>query len=246
MEIPLKGWLIQFIICTTSTVYLLVFALFPSILQNKFGFSVISTGNIMFRTPIIEGISKALGIMFAIKYGKRGFLIMVTSIANTIILQIFSILPSDSHTMVQVLLIFYPIFIGLFMSIVYNSLSLTNNSKTISIAQGLSMSFSNLSFSVIPLIFSAIVNTTNPINYDNGMLFITFVLFLGTLTSIWQYQVDLEGNSTLELRETIKNLTYSIQQTDVENQIDQIETSPNENLIDENKQSQILSKTISK
>ena len=228
-EIPLKGWLIQFIICTTSTVYLLVFALFPAILQNKYGFSVNEVGNIMFRTPMIEGIAKAVGVMFAIRYGKRGFLIMITSIVSTIILLIFSILPAGNHSMVQVLQTIQPIFIGFFFSILTNAQSLTTNTKTISVAQGLSMSFSNFSFSILPPIFSVITGATNG-NYDNGMLFITFVQFVGTLTAIWLYLVDVEGNSSLDLRETLGSFGEgSKAQKDIENV--QEEDSPNRKLV---------------
>lgn len=71
-EISVKSWLLLWIIATTSSVYYVVFAVFPSLLQNKFKFSVIETGNIMFRTPIIEGMAKLLGVALAIKFGKRG------------------------------------------------------------------------------------------------------------------------------------------------------------------------------
>lgn len=81
-EISGKTWLLLLIVFLNSTCYYISYAVLPMVLQEKFGFDVLETGNIMFRIPLIEAISKVVGILLAIKYGKRGYIIMVASTAT--------------------------------------------------------------------------------------------------------------------------------------------------------------------
>jgi len=78
---------------------------------------------------------------------------------------------------------------------------LSNNSNTISVSLGLSMSLSTLSHSLLPYIYAAIVTASNN-SYDAGMFFITVIMFIGTCTSVFLYIKDIEGNSLLDLRES--------------------------------------------
>lgn len=78
-EIPFKGWLMLSLFATSVSCMWLVLALFPAILQFKYGFSVDAVGVIMARLPFIEAFAKLVGVLYAMNYGKRGFTIMVTS-----------------------------------------------------------------------------------------------------------------------------------------------------------------------
>jgi hypothetical protein len=65
------------------------------------------------------------------------------------------------------------------------------------------MALSNIGLCVFPCIYGAIIsNDGGPASPENGLMFLFGVLFLGTVTAVFLYIVDLEGNSKLDMRDT--------------------------------------------
>lgn len=65
------------------------------------------------------------------------------------------------------------------------------------------MALSNLSLCAFPCIYGAIIAIDGgEAHPENGLMFLFGVLFLGTVTAVFLYIVDLEGNSKLDMRET--------------------------------------------
>lgn len=116
-EIPVKGWLMLSLFATSVTCLWLVLALFPAILQFKYGFSVDAVGRIMARLPLIEAFSKLVGVLYAINYGKRGFTIMVTSMLCSIVFLAMMIVPADATGTIEILLGLIGVPMGLYFSI---------------------------------------------------------------------------------------------------------------------------------
>jgi hypothetical protein len=60
-----------------------------------------------------------------------------------------------------------------------------------------------MSLCVFPCIYGAIIASDGgQAHPENGLMFLFGVLFLGTVTAVFLYIVDLEGNSKLDMRET--------------------------------------------
>jgi hypothetical protein len=116
-EIPVKGWLMLSLFGTSVSCLWMVLALFPAILQFKYGFSVGDVGVIMARLPLIEAFSKFVGVLYAMNYGKRGFTIMVTSMISSIVFLAMILVPKDAKGMIEILLGLIGVPIGIYFSI---------------------------------------------------------------------------------------------------------------------------------
>lgn len=65
------------------------------------------------------------------------------------------------------------------------------------------MALSNLTLCIFPVIYGLILaGDGGEAHPENGLMFIFAVLFFGTITAVFLYIVDLEGNSKLDMRET--------------------------------------------
>lgn len=167
-DITWKTWLLILVIFLNSTCFYISYAIFPIVLEKKYGFTVLETGNIMFRIPLIEGISKALGVALAVSYGKRGYIIMITNFVVFLIYLLLSVLGASCGTVAETLLAILPIFEGLFYSVIYNSLCLLTTPNTVAIVIGITYGLSNVTYTLVPIVFGFITWSEEAFSYSMG------------------------------------------------------------------------------
>lgn len=186
-----------------SSAYYIFLGISTDLLINKFFLSYKDAKNIIGLIPIASLIGSLLISSFAIKYGKKGILVLVSNITSLLCFLTMLFLPGNPNKIIlSVLIGLFGIHSGISLVVILSCVVLSCPKQVVPIVTGISVSLMYFGGAVGPVILGYITRARDVRSYNNALLFFIFLNGISSLLSYRSMVLDFKRYKVFHLPES--------------------------------------------